>query len=98
MLYLETIFYNASWGEEGAHLQSPKLYQTNDWTQLTNSGLVPTNAVTARMRLVTFNEDGVSSSGTVYWDDAFAQIPEPLTCVLVGAGIAGLLITRRRGR
>lgn len=96
--YLETIFFDSLNGEVGAHLQSTKLYQVADWTLLSNDGTVPENAVSARVRLVTFNEDGISSSGTVYWDDASADvtIPEPTTCLLLGVGIAGLITWRRR--
>jgi hypothetical protein len=95
--YLETIFYDAASAEVGAHLQSAKLHETNNWQQLSNLGTVPGGAVTARVRLVTFNEDGNSSGGTVYWDDVSAEtIPEPFTALLFSAGLALVFCGRRR--
>lgn len=93
--YLETIFYNSSWQETGK-LQSASLSDTTDWTQLFNTGTVPTNAVHARVRLVTFTSGGDSDSGTVYWDDIYANIPEPASIVLAALGLGILWYNRRR--
>lgn len=95
--YLETIFYDSIGAEiVGQNLQSLKLSSVVDWTLLENNGVAPADAATAKVRLIVFTSGGESSGGTVYWDDAFAQIPEPVTCVMLGVGLAGLMIARRR--
>lgn len=97
--YLETIFYNASWQEVGK-IASPQISGVTDWTQLSNAGVVSNGAAYARYRLVVFNMDGVSDSGTIYWDDASADavIPEPASAALLGVGLVAAALSRRSRR
>ena len=93
--YLE-IFYKDINGTDIGSLQSAHIGSvTCDWTQLTASGIIPDNTVTAMYRIVIFGGDQ-STGGQVLFDDAFLQIPEPATGVLIASATGLLACLRRR--
>ena len=79
--YLE-IFYKDVNGTDIGSLQSAHVGSvTSDWAQLSVSGIIPDNTVTAMYRIVIFGGPQ-STGGTILFDDAFLQIPEPSTGLL----------------
>ncbi|MFH0954035.1 MAG: hypothetical protein V1873_06875 [Verrucomicrobiota bacterium] len=100
-VYLETIFLDAGMAETGHKLKSDLLptHTTNQWMQLVNNGTVLAGDVYAKYRLVVFTSlEGGSSSGSLYFDDAEALIPEPATASILGLALLLLRPLVRRNR
>lgn len=94
--YLQVEFLDAGWGSLGS-LESTKLSGTNDWTQVSVSGTIPTN--TARAHFVLRLASTGAVTGNAYFDDAYADeapIPEPTSMLLLGSGLVGLLTLGRK--
>ena len=92
--YLE-VFYKDVNGTDIGSLQSAHVGSvTNDWTQLSVSGVIPDNTVTAMYRIVVFGGPQ-SVGGTVLFDEAFLQIPEPTTAGLMSIAFGLLAVGRR---
>ena len=87
--FLETWFFDSSWNKLSTEFKSTDITDAGNWTLLTTSGIVPTGAVIAQVRLV--GQEWGAGSGTVNFDDAVATIPEPTSMILLGSGLAGLL-------
>lgn len=72
---------------------------TSGWESLDYSGVAPDGTGKASFTVLLRNK-GTAGSGTVYFDDAYADtnpIPEPMSILLLGSGLVGLLgITRKR--
>ena len=101
-VYLETIFYSNSVEMVGMNLQSASLTEATPqdvWQQLSVAGTTPIGADSARYRLIIFNTgEAVTGSGSVWFDQAFAAVPEPATLSLLGLSSALLLLLRRKTR
>ncbi len=94
--YLQLEFLDSGWGSLGS-LESTKLSGTNDWTQVSLSGTIPTS--TARAHLVLRLASSGTVSGNAYFDDAYADetpIPEPTSMLLLGSGLLGLFAFNRK--
>jgi hypothetical protein len=96
--YLETVYYRTDWTElaESTKLKSAELSAVVDWTKLTNTGVVPTEAAWARYQLVNLHWGSSADTGEVYFDDGLAVVPEPTSMLLLGSGLVGLLVSIRR--
>lgn len=98
--YLETIYLKSDLTPlaESTKLKSAELSAVVDWTKLTNSGVVPSDAAWARYQLVTLHWNSTADIGTAYFDDGLAVVPEPTSLLLLGSGLIGLLSFAGRKR
>ena len=96
--YLEIIYRDVNGTEldESTKLQSGHVGSSaGDWTELSTSGTVPANAATSTYRVVIFGGNPQSTSGSIYFDDATLQIPEPATAGLMSIAFGLLAVGRR---
>ncbi len=94
--YLYVEFLKSDWSNLGT-LESAKLSGTNDWTQVSVSGTIPTDTAMAHYVLRLASSGAVS--GNAYFDDAYADetpIPEPTSMLLLGSGLLGLFAFNRK--
>jgi PEP-CTERM motif len=68
----------------------------NVWHQLSVNALAPTGASLAEVYLMAMNGAQLTGTGYKVDDASLAVVPEPCTLTLVGLGLAGALIWRRR--
>jgi hypothetical protein len=104
-VFIQLTYFNAAGGDLGtvetggsgalAVQYSPAAIGT--WYQATVTATAPANAVYVAPYLAFMENGGQLASDALYWDNAsLTLVPEPSTLALLGLGMAGAMIWRRR--